>query len=211
MSVDLLGRVGTGLADPVHGTQAAFRVLLDALAYPGRIGALPMVALAGIAPPQGLDGQPLPLGLVSLLLTLLDRDTTVRLHDNWASDPVGHYLRFHTGVRVAVPAAFEVCSAAGLDPARCASFELGSDELPQRGATVVVTVDGFHLATAPRVTLQGPGVETTQVLQVTGPSAAFWAWRRGLQGGYPRGVDLIFLAGRQVLALPRSARILDIR
>lgn len=210
MNTPVLNRIGGAMRQPVDGTQAAFRALLDAFASPGRVVALPRLSMDGIQPPTGGDGRPLDLGLTALLLTLLDRETTVRLHGTLGSDDALAYLRFHTGVRAASQPSFEVLTARALDAACCAGFELGSDEAPQHGATVIVLVDAFDRDDAPCLHLQGPGIADTQTLQVAGVSRDVWAWRQARQADYPRGLEMVFVCDHRIAALPRSTRVQEI-
>ena len=211
MIAGLLSRIGPAMRDPVHGTRRTFRALLDAMARPGTIVELSAACMAGIQPPPDTHGQPIGSGLVALLLTVLDRETSVRLHGELGSDTVAQYLRFHTGVQRVERAAFEVVRCHRLDLTLCAGLELGSDEEPQRGATLIVEVPQFDIATAPPIVLRGPGIEGTQRLPVSSLEPSVWRWRMQRQAEFPRGVDMVFVHGSQFVALPRSTRLEEVR
>jgi alpha-D-ribose 1-methylphosphonate 5-triphosphate synthase subunit PhnH len=212
MSTALLtSRMGTAMREPVHAQQQAFRAVLMAMAWPGRVIDLPVACVDGIEAPQANDGAAIGAGLTALLLTLLDRETTVRLHPPFDSDAVRQYLRFHTGVRNAEPAAYEVVSAAHLDRRLCQALELGTDEAPQHGATLIVDVPGLDSAQSPPLLLSGPGIEWTQCLPVGSLEPAVWRWRIERQTDFPRGVDMLFVQGLRVAALPRSTRLQEMR
>jgi alpha-D-ribose 1-methylphosphonate 5-triphosphate synthase subunit PhnH len=209
MSAVLAG-ITPGFHDAVHGAQRSFRGLLDAMSRPGRVVSLPAAATEGIVPP----GDAIGLGATALLLTLLDADTTLQLAGGLAGDAAAAYLRFHTGVRLTAEggADFTLARAADVDERLCSGLALGSDEAPQRGATLIVEVDA--LADAPhdgaegvRLCLRGPGIESLQRCGVSGLGRPFWEWRLGLQSLMPRGIDLVMTCGTRLAALPRSTRI----
>jgi alpha-D-ribose 1-methylphosphonate 5-triphosphate synthase subunit PhnH len=217
----VLADVGSGLRDAVHGTQACFRTALQALSNPGRVCALPWVATAGLQVPAARDGQaPMAEATAALLLTLLDAECTLRLHGSVASDTAHAWLRFHTGVRPALPgesAGFTVVRAAEMAPSQWEAIDLGSDEAPQRGGTLIIEVPALAgtdepqriAATSPRATLRlrGPGIEDERVLAVSQVPASFWRYRIGLSPRFPQGFELFLTNGRCVAALPRSTRI----
>lgn len=197
-----LTTVGRGFADPVHGAQQVFRALLEAMSRPGRVQALPAAALAGLEPPA--SGR----GLAAVLLALLDGETSAWLDPAGAPSGLADYLRFHTGVRLPqepAAAAFVVTRATPAAAAFWTTLADGSDEAPQDGATLIVEVPS--LDAGPALVLQGPGIETVQTLRAGGLDAAFWAARRTLEAGLPRGIDLILTCGECLAALPRSTRV----
>jgi alpha-D-ribose 1-methylphosphonate 5-triphosphate synthase subunit PhnH len=204
-----LAEMTSGFRDATHGAQQTFRTLLDAMSRPGRVFTFPHGALDGIEPPaSGTPGRPMGLGATATLLALLDAETTVTLHGATASHAATAYLRFHTGVRaVEHGAAFTLARAGELNAALWAGLDLGSDEVPQNGATLLIEVDGFEIAGATPLQLRGPGIESTQALHVAGPPEAFWRWRLDLQALLPRGIDLVLVHGTQVAAIPRSTRL----
>lgn len=200
-----LAAIGRGFARPANDAQQIFRALLGAMARPGRVVSLPAQALAGLQPPQ------LSPGIAALLLTLLDAETTL-----WVDPPArtplqADYLRFHTGVRLvdaADLAAFALVGASRAAPALWSALEMGSDEAPQLGSTLVVEVEALHEREGPdALRLRGPGIEHEQVLAAQGLDAAFWQARKTLEADYPRGIDLVLCAGDCIAALPRSTRI----
>ncbi|HUG21290.1 phosphonate C-P lyase system protein PhnH [Piscinibacter sp.] len=205
----VLTEMTPGFRDAVHGAQQTFRTLLDAMSRPGRMESLPESAIEGIVPPESaLAGRPMSVGTAALMLTLLDAETTVRLAGSLVSSAALSYLRFHTGVRSAwleELAAFTAARAADVDASLWTRLDLGSDEVPQRGATLVVEVD--DLGTGTRLWLRGPGIESVQPLAVAGLPRDFWLWRTRLQSLLPRGIDLVLVCGARIAAIPRSTRI----
>lgn len=207
----VLADMTPGFRDPVHGAQQTFRAVLDAMARPGRVVALPPSAVDGLQPPPStLSGRPMSIGAAALLLTLLDAETRVRLAGSVASAAALAYLRFHTGVRLAPqsePADFTLARARDVDAALWSQLDLGHDEAPQRGATLLVEVDALGGDGGTRLRLRGPGIDGAQSLSVSGLSHEFWLWRQRLQSALPRGIDLMLVDGARLAAIPRSSRI----
>lgn len=184
-----------GLAEPVLDAQAAFRATLDAMSRPGRIERLAL----RLAPPQGVDAA-----TAAACLTLLDGDTTVWVAPHEAADRAAAWIGFHTGAPIvgsAADAAFAIMLDAGALPA-LDGFDWGSDEEPQRGATLIVQVP--MLSNEPGWSLSGPGIATRALLRVDGLPASFAAQRRAMSGAFPRGLDILFTAGNRLAALPRT-------
>ena len=186
-----------GLADPAHDAQRLFRAVLDAFAYPGRIVSLP-------DPPAG-PGKISPAS-AAYLLTLIDRDTPLWLAPEFDLPAVQDFVRFHTGAPIVADrceAAFGVLAhdtAASLD-----GFAIGTDPYPDRSATVVIEVPVLGAGTGRR--WRGPGIAGESIVAVGGLGADFWqAWAAN-HALFPCGVDIVFAAGSQLLALPRSIAV----
>jgi alpha-D-ribose 1-methylphosphonate 5-triphosphate synthase subunit PhnH len=185
-----------GFADPVRDATRAFRAIMTALANPGQVQrldyAMPIF--------KGIDAA-----AVTVLLTLADHDTPVWLPPG--IDPgLADYLRFHCGCAIAAEprlASFGVIAGEAAS-AQAFGFPLGSDEYPDRSATVLVQVASLTGGT-PR-TLAGPGIRDTCRIAPTLDDAFWAAWRRNT-AQYPRGVDLFLVCGRDILGLPRSSQL----
>lgn len=221
----LLTDLGTAMSNPIAGTQACFRAALQALSRPGRIVAVPPAATAGLRVPatRGRDGTadvPMAEATAALLLTLLDAECAVRLYGAFDHDAMQAWLRFHTGARVALPgepAAFTVARAADVRAALWEALDLGSDEAPQRGGTLIVEVPRLlaiedepwlpNPAALMRLRLRGPGIEDEHAISVGGLPEAFWRHRIGLEPRFPRGFELLLTRGRWLAAVPRSTRV----
>ncbi len=185
-----------GFADPAREAQACFRRLLEATARPGTIVRLDAPA----APP------PLSPAAAALALTLCDADTPIWLEARLATAETCAWLRFHTGCPIVADeaeAAFVFATAALASPDRLAS---GSDEYPDRSATLVLEVDGIGAGEG--LMLRGPGIEGETRLAVSGLPAWFRPWRERNAALYPRGVDAVLVAADRLVALPRSTTIL---
>lgn len=193
-----MSRLAAGFADPPLAAQACFRRLLEAMARPGTLALLdPVPAPAPLAPAAG-----------ALALTLCDADTPVWLDAALGAPAVSDWLRFHAGCRiVAEPSEAAFAFAAGPDGVPLGRFDPGSDAFPDRSATLVLQLAGLGDGAALR--LAGPGIEHTTTLEARGLPEGFVAWRAANRALYPRGVDVVLVAGNMLAALPRSTVVTE--
>ncbi|PRD44905.1 phosphonate C-P lyase system protein PhnH [Phyllobacterium phragmitis] len=190
-----------GFAQPVFDAQATFRAIMDAMARPATI--TPVFPRA--VPPAPL--QPLT-GAVAC--TLIDADTPVWLDPALGgSEALRAWLAFHTNARFAdAPAgtAFAlVANPAAMPPLD--HFAQGTQEYPDRSATLVLQIESFEGGVP--LTFHGPGIEGTASIAPFGlPSDFADQWNENISR-FPRGVDLILIAGEAIACLPRSARLVE--
>ena len=190
-----------GFADPVLQSQTAFRAIMDALAQPG--------TPQNLVTPHSISHRLSPQ-LASIMLTLCDHDTPVWLDDTLRGDTaVLEFLSFHTGapiVREPGRAGFAIASGADHLPA-FDRFNLGTQEYPDRSTTIVLAVPS--LSGGETLVLRGPGIKDHCHINPAGLPGDFvaqWAANRAL---FPRGIDLLLVAGDQIMGLPRSTRIAE--
>jgi alpha-D-ribose 1-methylphosphonate 5-triphosphate synthase subunit PhnH len=188
-----------GFAEPVLQAQESFRALMDALANPGRIQPLDF----DLAPPA-----PLTRELAAVALTLCDHDSTVWLDPSLVeSDAVVAWLRFYTGAPIVTDPAeaqFALIADISAVPA-LASFAQGSDEYPDTSTTLVLALPG--LTGGASLTIKGPGIRGEASVSPAGLPEDFIAQWADNREQFPRGVDLLLVAGGEVLGLPRTTRI----
>ena len=210
MTVASLALIGRGFELPAQAAQETFRGVLEAMARPGRVQPIPPSASIGMQAPG------IGIGLCAVLLTLLDADCSLHVDAMLPSERLSPYLRFHTGVRLeADPAVsdFVLLGSAQAEAGVWRRLRRGSDEGPQRGATLIVEVPALDvnastsLESSLRLSLRGPGIETVQRLSVAGLGTDFWRARIAAQADFPRGVDLLLCCADQIAALPRSTLI----
>lgn len=190
-----MSALSPGFADPVLDAQACFRAVLEAMSRPGRV----VQAGSALRPPA-----PLAPAAAAVLLALADADTPL-----WsdAGADAEAWLRFHCGAPfVAAPGEAAFVLASGSPPA-LAALDAGTEEQPQRGATLVVQVAALEQGAGWRLT--GPGIEHAHRLSVTGaPDGFIAAWAQN-RARFPRGVDVVFCAGDRLAALPRTVAIAE--
>ena len=202
-ALDLTG-VGAGFADPVFESQAAFRCCLAALATPGTVVTLGtgLESMAGLHPAAS-----------ALLLALLDQDTRLWLSPGLEAGRIAASLKFHTGCSfAATPAEADfalVDGAEELPPLE--SFSAGSQEYPERSATIVLQVPGLAGSGRREVEgawrLSGPGIRDEARLSVPALGDAFLQQWEQNRRRFPRGVDLYLSCGERLCGLPRTTRI----
>ena len=201
------GRVGSppssqtiaeGFSDRVHDAQQTFRAVLEAMARPGQVVAVP---------PHLPPNTPLPTTMAAVALALADGDTPIYLGDHLATDAAREYLRFHTSAPIAATArdaSFLLLAAAdalaGIEGAK-----IGEDAYPDRSATLLIAVDAFDVGAGPR--LRGPGIRDSIRLTPQPLAAEFWSAAARNHARYPLGVDFVFCGPDAVAALPRSTHI----
>jgi alpha-D-ribose 1-methylphosphonate 5-triphosphate synthase subunit PhnH len=190
--------VRRGLADPVTDGQAIFRAVLEAMARPGRVVEVP--ATAEVPPP-------LDPAAAAVCLALVDLETPLWLDGPARTAEVLEYVRFHCGAPVVdAPGAARfalVVDASSAPP--LAAFAQGTDEEPERSATVILQV--AELAAGQGSRLAGPGIAGEARLRVEGLTAAVWSQLRDNHAAFPRGIDLVLVAGSRLAALPRTTRV----
>lgn len=194
--------LSAGFTDPVFQSQAAFRAVLAALSEPGTLQAPD----AGILPPAGLCAA-----AATALLTLADYETPLFLPPALREGEAGAWLRFHCGsalVDEPAQAAFAVIEGTETSPA-IADFDPGHDQFPDRSCTVFVQCAG--LDGGPQVRLTGPGIPGERIIAPSGLRPGFWAEVAANAELYPLGVDLVLCHGAQMIGLPRSTRIEEVR
>jgi alpha-D-ribose 1-methylphosphonate 5-triphosphate synthase subunit PhnH len=186
--------------DKVFDTQGLYRLMLDAMARPGKILDLPRL---DIYPPSGLSGY-----AISLAFTLLDSETT------FAELPVSElwqeYLAVNTGARPVLPAVAEFILLVGQKYApQIAELNRGDLLAPERGATVFVMVDSIAAdGGGIKLVLSGPGVKGQTAVMVDGLNLSNLDNILCLNQEYPLGVDCFFIDRQgRLLGLPRSTAV----
>lgn len=188
-----------GFVDLALQSQSAFRIIMQAMAEPGRI----------FTAPEPVDAvEPLNPVAAMVALTLCDYDTPVWLDQAFLSTAaITNFLSFHTGAplteqRDAASFAF-ISNSKKIGDLR--QFALGTDIYPDRSTTLIVQVEALTNATGAR--LSGPGIETARHLGIAPLSEGFWEMAKANHALYPRGVDFIFCSPKEIACLPRSTRI----
>jgi alpha-D-ribose 1-methylphosphonate 5-triphosphate synthase subunit PhnH len=189
--------LAAGFADPVLDAQATFRAVLEALARPGLV----QRAGAGLAPPAGLEPA-----AYAMTLALLDAETELWLSPALRGGAVTESLRFHCGCPlIEEPGAAAFALVGAPDAPALASFAAGDDRYPDRSTTVIWQLPA--LDGGPSVVLAGPGVHGTVAIAPTGLPPDVWAQWAANHAVYPRGIDLVLVAGEALIGLPRSVAV----
>lgn len=187
-----------GFADPVFDTQNVFRAVMNAMAQPGTMETVS----PQLKPPSGLG-----LAQGAVALTLCDQEVAVWLSSGLAKASVGPWIGFHTGARM-VESKSECQFAfleAGTSRLTFSAFPMGSQDYPDRSATLVLEL--ASLSGGPELVLQGPGIKDQAVIAPVGLTDGFLLQWQENHHQFPRGVDLILTAGRDLICLPRSCSI----
>lgn len=188
------------LPDNALDTQRTFRALLDAMSRPGEVFTVEFDTKC----PSALEPA-----AAAIARCVFDHDTEIWMGDGIAGVEVFDFLKFHCGCPITksgIVADFAiVCSRSGLPGVT--QFKQGSDSFPDRSTTLIVQV--ADLEAGPPINITGPGIETESTLNVAGVADYFWQERREQNEIFPRGVDIVFVCGNRMVALPRSTRLGD--
>ncbi len=201
MALTLRGDIGAAFADPVMDTQRAFRAILAAMAEPGSVHR----CAAHLDAPPGVSKA-----AIVIALTLADQDTPVWM-DGSFSHQVLRYLRFHSGCPLACQRGDAVFALLGpWSPAfAIGDFPVGDERYPDRSATLIIDCEA--LTGGPEVVWSGPGIRGSRRVSPIPPFADFWHCVRDNRARYPLGVDILLVAGDEIMGLPRSTRVEDQR
>jgi len=165
--------------------QQAFRRILNAFSYPGRIVRLDRSA-----------AHALPIVLATLLdpaATLADPCEVVSPQDRQRLGACG--VDASRAQFVVMPGS------------RLPDFEpsLGVLESPEQGATLLLVAD--KLTDSGGLRLKGPGIRDSATLHVEGVNDRWWTLRERWNGSFPLGVDVLLLCRDSLAAIPRTIQI----
>jgi alpha-D-ribose 1-methylphosphonate 5-triphosphate synthase subunit PhnH len=193
-----LSAISSGFGDLALDSQMTFRRALSAISSPGDVIDLPVIPEM----PEGVNPA-----AAALLLALLDQDTVLWISPGLSGSGADAYFRFHTGCRMTnAPEEAGFLLVAG--PQDCPPLKVlncGSDEYPEQAATLVVQVQA--LSSADGWLLRGPGINGSRRLSVAGLADRFAAEWGEMRRDFPRGVDIFFVNGSRLVALPRSTTV----
>lgn len=193
-----MSEIISGFADQALDSARAFRLMLDAMARPGRI----------LPTPEAVDApSPLLPTAATICLTLCDYDTPLWLDETCRTPAVLDYLRFHSGVPIVEEisaASFLLCSTASAATA-LAEANRGTAEYPDASATLIVQLPLFP--SDEYLTLGGPGIDGTRVFSTCGLAPRFWDLMADNHALFPLGCDVFFATAGEIAALPRSTQI----
>ena len=189
-----------GFSDPVLASQIVFRALMDAMARPGSVHALPEVTV----PPA-----PLTASASALIAMLADADTPVWLDPALTrTSQARDWIVFHTGAPITEhqsEAAFAVV-AAPQNLSALNGFSLGTQEFPDRSTSVILQVS--TLSDGAPLVLEGPGIKDRASLAPAPMPHHFAEQWMANRAAFPRGIDLILAGPGCVAAMPRSTRLI---
>lgn len=184
-----------GFGQPVFEAQATFRLVMDAMSRPGSIRHVEAdVAAPGLAGPAQ----------TALALTLCDADTPVWCVD--APSELGAWFAFHTSAPLTKAPSEAAFAFLGRDETMPDDLSLGTQDYPDRSATLIIEVRRF--GEGERFRLAGPGINGYRDLIVDGLPDGFGAFRAANRALFPRGIDVVLTAGRDLVGLPRSTHFL---
>lgn len=184
-------------ADPVLDAQRSFRVALKALAGPGVTH-----CLQPVHQPPALPG--LAAATHALCLALLDLDTPLWLAPAFDTPAIRANLSFHCGCPIVSErqnARFALLDDSQLSD--LSGFDLGNDRYPDQSCTLLIQLPSLSGGRA--LSWRGPGIQSEN--RVALPLREHFWQQRGLHNDFPRGLDAFFLAGSELLGLPRSTRV----
>ena len=186
-----------GFTDPVYHAQSVFKAVMDGMARPGTVQTIG---------PEVMPPAPLGAAAGAIALTLCDHETPVWLSAAISKSGVPAWLAFNTGAPPAdrLEARFAFLELGAMLPS-LNQFALGTQEYPDRSATIILEVDAVE--GGKDLALTGPGIKNLQMIAPVGlpePFLRLWNDNRAL---FPRGVDIILTAGRRFVCLPRTTKI----
>ena len=188
-----------GFAEKVLSAQGTFRSVMEAMARPGSVARI----VAEVGTPAAMMR-----GTAAIALTLFDHDTPVWLDPAMSeTSEVTKWLKFHTGTPVVADSSishFALIGDAAALPA-LDRFAFGSNEYPDRSTTLILQV--ASLTQGHRLVLQGPGIDGSAMLQAAVQPADLFERLDINAALFPRGIDVVLVAGDAIVAIPRTTRL----
>ncbi|MBN2735899.1 MAG: phosphonate C-P lyase system protein PhnH [Spirochaetales bacterium] len=193
--------------DFVHHSQAVFKILMMALAFPGKVGKLEPINLATNRYHTVLQ----------CMLSLLDHETSfaVIADDSEEKSYVAKYLEVNTGSnQSALTTADFVLCLANNSSGLFSTLKRGDLERPDKSATIFYYVDSISdsfKSEHKKLTFMGPGIQNKNIVCIKGLDIKeVYAWKQS-RGDYPLGCDIYCVSTEgHVIGIPRSTDIVSI-
>lgn len=189
--------------DPVFDAQEHYRLLLDAMARPGKIRELPRLQMSA---PEGLTSAAALVGFA-----LLNADVSFYAD---AGETVSRYLVVNTSARPAERVSADFVFADGMAHASLLNgMKTGTLSYPEEGATLILCVKALTneeegSGDPSVICIQGPGVYGEKKLFVGGLNSGLLDGLRQCNMEFPLGIDLVLTdAGHRIACIPRSSRM----
>ena len=188
-----------GFAEKVLSAQCTFRSVMDAMARPGSVARI----VAEVGTPAAMMR-----GTAAIALTLFDHDTPIWLDPAMSeTTEVTKWLKFHTGAPVVADSS--ICHFAVVGDAAALPtldrFAFGSNEYPDRSTTLILQVES--LTQGQDFELRGPGIDGAAVLRAAVQPADLFERLDINAALFPRGIDVVLVAGDAIVAIPRTTRL----
>ncbi|MGG4774138.1 phosphonate C-P lyase system protein PhnH [Paenalcaligenes sp. Me52] len=181
-------------SNPVHQAQQCFRLIAQAFAEPGLVERIALVDSM-----EALDAAS-----HASALTLLDSDTPIWISPELDSAALRRHLIFHCACPIVEqPEEAQFVFMGANDTAVLSRLDVGTDRDPEFSCTVFLQVPSLQSGTT--TTWSGPGIQHSRDVQLP-VSAELWQQRDAITA-FPRGVDICFVAGQDMMGLPRSTRV----
>src|SRR5437588_1808845 len=194
-----IAELPAGFADKVLSAQSTFRSVMDAMARPGTVQRI----AAAVGAPAGMMR-----GTAAIALTLFDPDTRIWIdHLMSKASEVARWLKFHTSAPVVADSSiahFAVIGDASALP-DLGRFSFGTNEYPDRSATLIVQVES--LTEGPAFELRGPGIDGVAILQAKITPADLFQRFAINAALFPRGIDVLLVDDDAITAMPRTTRV----
>jgi alpha-D-ribose 1-methylphosphonate 5-triphosphate synthase subunit PhnH len=195
----MIAELPAGFADNVLSAQSTFRLVMDAMAHPGSVYRI----VAAIGAPR-----PLMRASAAIALTLFDHDTPIWLDRRLSDAPdVASWLKFHGSAPIVTDpsaASFALIAEGNALP-RLDSFSFGSAEYPDRSTTLILQVES--LTQGRPYELRGPGINGAVVLRAAIEPEDLFGRLAVNAASFPRGIDVVLVAGEEIVAIPRTTRL----
>jgi alpha-D-ribose 1-methylphosphonate 5-triphosphate synthase subunit PhnH len=188
--------------DEIFDAQRHFRTVLDSMSRPGKINRFAPLALT---PPEGF-----PRAAAYVGFALLNADVAAHAVAYGAAAEL--YLRTNTQCRIesGSEADFIFQSGAG-EVTAINDAKVGIPTYPESGATVVIAVNHIGKSSSTggvQLTLEGPGIETREIVFVTGLRTELLAALKAKNAEFPLGVDAMLVSADEcIICLPRTTRV----
>ncbi len=188
--------------DAVFDAQRHFRSVLDSMSRPGKVNRLSGAALS---PPA-----PFLASSAAVAFALLNADASFHLEA--FNEAASAYLLAHTHSRPAPVGNAEFIFLPGTaGPEAILAARTGVPAYPEGGSTVVIQVAQIGKSSSVgglQLTLEGPGVESREIVFVTGLRPELLSALKEKNREFPLGVDAIFTTPQDsVFCLPRTTRV----